>query len=166
MVIGRAAYDDGMLRITRTGRPPVLAISGDITEETHAGLVKTLHKLTAGRQEIQISLRDVVYCELAGLRTIIRLTGACSGADEPGGAKPVAARLVLRDVPQHIKTILEVLGWDSTPGLVIHEPGWPRTPELRADQLSMAARQPGWRTLPFAHPVIARRTAQDNRTRA
>lgn len=111
-----AAYDDGVLRITRTGGPAGLAIAGDIDEHTYAGLVETLGKVTGGHREIHIDLGGVAYCDLAGLRAIIRLT---DGGDHvhPG------PRLVLHQVPRQLKTLLQILGWDTTPGLVLPEPG-------------------------------------------
>ena len=48
------------------------------------------------------------YCDLAGLRAIIRLTGTAH-----------ARRVVLHDVPWRLQTVLRIVGWDSTPGLVI-----------------------------------------------
>jgi hypothetical protein len=31
-------------------------------------------------------------------------------------------RLILRDVPGHLTRVLQILGWDSTPGLVTNQP--------------------------------------------
>jgi ABC-type transporter Mla MlaB component len=115
-------YDNGVLRITRGGIPPVLAIAGEVDESTYSGLVGTLEKLVDGQAEVHASLAGVEYCDLAGLRAIVRLAGGCGGGR--GGR-----RLVLHDVPPELKTILQIMGWDATPGLVIDEPrqepsGW------------------------------------------
>ena len=117
MTISRPAYDDGVLRITCVGSPASLAIAGDIDEYTHAALVDTLRKLTDGLHEIHINLADVAYCDLAGLRAIILLTGGSANHDGGG------TRLVLHEVPGLVKTVLRILGWDTTPGLAIEEPG-------------------------------------------
>jgi anti-anti-sigma factor len=111
------AYDDGVLRITCTGSPASLAIAGDIDGYTYAALLDTLRRLTDGLHEIHINLAGVDYCDLAGLRAIILL--AAGGAHHDRGG----ARLVLHEVPGQLKTILQILGWDTTPGLVIEEPG-------------------------------------------
>ena len=116
VTISRPAYDDGVLRITCIGSPASLAIAGDIDEYTHAALVDTLRKLTDGLHEIHISLADVAYCDVAGLRAIILLAGG--RANQDGGT-----RLVLHEVPGLVKTVLRILGWDTTPGLAIEEPG-------------------------------------------
>jgi len=105
-------YDDGVLRISRMGIPAVLAIAGEIDESTYPGLVDTLGELADGPSETHINLAGVTYCDLTGLRAILRLTG--TGRDGQGdGAK----RLVLHEVPPHLRTIMQIMGWDTTPGL-------------------------------------------------
>ena len=142
---GRTAYDDGRLRITRAGRRPVLAIAGVINEHNRAGLVSALGKLTAGQREIHISMRDVISCELAGLRAIILLAGVNSEAGD------AARMVVLHEVPQHLTTILRILGWDCAPGLVIAEPSRPRKLTPPSDQAPMAGSRPAAR--PSRSPV-------------
>ena len=117
MITSRPAYDDGVLRISCIGSPDSLAIAGDIDGYTYAALLDTLRRLTDGLHEIHINLADVDYCDLAGLRAIILLAGGSANHDRGG------ARLVLHEVPGQLKTILQILGWDTTPGLIIEEPG-------------------------------------------
>jgi hypothetical protein len=141
------AYDDGILRISRTGSPPVVAIAGEIDESTYSGLVSTLEELVNGPGEAHVNLAGIRYCDLAGLRAIIGLAGPGSGGPGsggpdsagpdgggPGSAGPDSGgpgsggqdrsvtRLVLHEVPRHLKTVLEIVGWDTTPGLAIAEP--------------------------------------------
>jgi len=107
-----AVYDDGVLRVTRTGNPPHLAIAGDIDESTYSGLVGTLREFAEGRGELHVDLAGVEYCDLAGLRAIVDLAGS-------GGRN---RHVILHAVPPQLKTALSILGWDSTPGLAIDEP--------------------------------------------
>jgi ABC-type transporter Mla MlaB component len=100
-----AVYDDGVLRMTATRSLPGLAIAGEIDEGTYPALLRTLEDLP-GSADIHINLAGVEYCDLAGLRAIIRLAGR-------------GRRIVLHEVPQYLQTVLGILGWDSTPGLVI-----------------------------------------------
>ena len=116
MVTSQPAYDDGVLRITCIGSPASLAIAGDIDEYTCVALVDTLRKLTGGLHEIHINLAAVAYCDLAGLRAMILLAGGSANHHGRG------ARLVLQEVPEQLKTIVRILGWDATPGLAIEEP--------------------------------------------
>jgi anti-anti-sigma factor len=107
------------LRFTAAGNPPVLAIAGEIDEDTYPVLVRKLDELGGG--EIHISLAGVEFCDLAGLRAIIRLASA--SRDGPG------RRVVLHEVPPRLRTVLGIVGWDTTPGLVIDQP----TSALRPD---------------------------------
>jgi anti-anti-sigma regulatory factor len=124
MTTSQPAYDDGVLRITCIGSPASLAIAGEIDEYTHEALVDTLRNLTDGLHEIHINLADMAYCDLAGLRAIILLAG---GSTSHGGG---GTRLVLHEAPGYLKNILQILGWDTTPGLAIEEPGQRSAPAL------------------------------------
>jgi anti-anti-sigma factor len=107
-VMAHSAYDDGVLRMTPVGSPPGLAIAGEIDEDTYPALVGKLAEL-AGTAEIHLNLAGVKYCDLAGLRAIVRLAGAHG------------SRLVLHDLPPPLRTVLGIVGWDATPGLVIDQ---------------------------------------------
>jgi anti-anti-sigma factor len=106
----RSVYDDGVLQMTPVDSPPGLVIAGEIDEDTYSALIGKLEKL-AGAAEIHLDLSGVTYCDLAGLRAIIRMASPSSGGQ--------ARRLVLHGLPPQLRTVLEIVGWDSTPGLVI-----------------------------------------------
>jgi ABC-type transporter Mla MlaB component len=112
-----AVYDDGVLRITNTDDPPGLAIAGEIDESTYDGLIGALGKFTHGPAEVHFSLGGVSYCDLAGLRAIVCVTGAagCNGAGD-------GRRVVLHEVPPQLATVLRIVGWDATPGLALDQP--------------------------------------------
>jgi anti-anti-sigma regulatory factor len=112
---GHAMFDDGVLRITRSGRPPVVALVGEIDEATYPGLVSALDQAADGESEVHFDLAGVEYCDLAGLRAIICVTGV--GLDGRGGWR----RVVLHELSPKLQTVLRILGWDSTPGLTMDE---------------------------------------------
>lgn len=112
----RAIYDDGVLRITWAGSPPVLAIAGEIDESNYSGLAGTLDELADGHGEIHVNLADLAFCDLAGLRAILLLAGAGGGHDYSD------RRLVLHNVPRQLRRAMQIVGWDTAPGLVIEEP--------------------------------------------
>ena len=105
------AYDNGVLRITQTAAPSGLAITGEIDEATYPALVTSLHELAEGQQVLQLDLSGVSYCDLAGLRAIVRL----AVDDGPGPAR----RVLLLNVPQYIRVVLGITGWDTLPGLAL-----------------------------------------------
>ena len=123
----RPVYDDGVLRITSTSHPPGLAIEGEIDESTYPGLVQALQAIASGRAEIHLSLAGVSYCDLAGLRAIVGTTGADDG-EASGNGHDDSRRVVLHEVPAQLITVLQIVGWDSTPGLALDPPAYRITP--------------------------------------
>ncbi len=114
-----AVYDDGVLRITNTDDPPGLAIAGEIDESTYDGLIGALGKFAHGPGEVHVSMGGVSYCDLAGLRAIVCVTGADGGARGNGGG---TRRVVLHEVPAQLATVLRIVGWDAIPGLAVDQP--------------------------------------------
>jgi ABC-type transporter Mla MlaB component len=114
-------YDDGVLRITSTSHPPGLTIEGEIDESTYPGLVQALRASTSGQAEIHLSLGGVSYCDLAGLRAIVCATGA-DDCEASGNGHGDSRRVILHEVPAQLITVLQIVGWDSTPGLAL-DPG-------------------------------------------
>lgn len=76
----------------------------------------TLAEFTARPGEVHFDLAAVEYCDLAGLRAIVRLAAANG---HPAGT---TRRVILHAVPQQLKKVLSILGWDSTAGLAMNEP--------------------------------------------
>lgn len=111
-------YDDGVLRVTRADSPPIVLIAGEIDESNYSGLVGALDSLVAGHGEIHVNLAGVAFCDLAGLRAILRLA---EGGD--GGHDRRRRQLVLHEVPHQVKRVLQIMGWDGMPGLVLQETG-------------------------------------------
>jgi hypothetical protein len=91
-----------------------LVITGDIDEFTYPRLTAAIAGLADGGVDIHLHLAAVQYCDLAGLRALIRLgAGHDDRPDHAGG------RVILHGLPAHLKTVLHILGWDSMPGLVL-----------------------------------------------
>jgi anti-anti-sigma regulatory factor len=111
----QAMYDDGVLRITCSGRPPLVALAGEIDEATYPGLVGALAQVADGQREVHFDLGAVEYCDLAGLRAIVCVTGA--DRDGHGGWR----RVILHQLSPELQTVLQIIGWDSTPGLALNE---------------------------------------------
>jgi ABC-type transporter Mla MlaB component len=106
--------DDEALRVSSSGSPPWLVIAGEIDESTYPILLAGL-AAAEGYHEIRIDLSGVRYCDLAGLQRIVRLTGPSSASGRP------VRRVVLHAVPTWLAEILQILGWDTIPGLAVEE---------------------------------------------
>jgi ABC-type transporter Mla MlaB component len=108
-------YDDGVLRITRSGGSS-LALAGEADESNYRGLTAVLAAEAHGMAEVHLSLSGLAFCDLAGLRAILRLA-------RTGSADRDRRQLTLHDVPPQLAKVMRIVGWDTTPGLVIAPPG-------------------------------------------
>jgi anti-anti-sigma factor len=113
MVTSDSVSDDGVLRITRTVDPPGLAIAGEIDESTYPALLAALRELPHSPPEVHLDLADVSYCDLAGLRAIVRL----ASPDAAGGG--TVKQVVLHQVPESLRTVLHIVGWDAATQLTL-----------------------------------------------
>jgi len=101
-------YDDGALRITRLPGPGSgYALAGEIDEAAFPALARRLGEITADLDEVHLNLAALDYTDLAGLRVIVGLADT--------GRRGV----VLHQVPPHLRAILNIVGWDTAPGVVI-----------------------------------------------
>jgi ABC-type transporter Mla MlaB component len=106
--------DDEALRVSSSGSPPWLVIAGEIDESTYPILLAGLAAAEEYR-EIRIDLDGVRYCDLAGLRRIVRLAEPSSGSGHP------IRRVVLHAAPSWLAEILQILGWDTIPGIALEK---------------------------------------------
>ena len=105
--------DDGTLRITwRSGEPPIMVLAGEVDEASYPGLVAALTGAAAHYDEIHLDLAGLGYCDLAGLRAIVRL----ASPDVPRGA---VKQVVLHRVPDSVRTVLHIVGWDAAAQLTL-----------------------------------------------
>jgi ABC-type transporter Mla MlaB component len=111
------AYYDGILRIICAGSPQVVLIAGEIDESNYLGLVSTLDDLVDREGDVHVYLAELAYCDVAGLRAILRLARAGRGGEGHSGRS-----LFLDDVPHHLTMLLQILGWDSAPSPIMDEP--------------------------------------------
>jgi ABC-type transporter Mla MlaB component len=91
-----------------------LAVTGEIDESSFCFFTQALDALAEGSL-VRIDLAGVGYCDVAGLRLMVRLTRA----DDLNGDHESTRRVVLHGVASHLRAVLGVLGWDRTPGLVL-----------------------------------------------
>jgi anti-anti-sigma regulatory factor len=92
----------GSLRITWDARPPRVILAGDIDLTTHAALIASLAlaKAADGAGQVHIDMGGVNFCDVAGLRIILR------GGD---GQLPASAPAVLHNLPPHLGKLLRLI---------------------------------------------------------
>jgi ABC-type transporter Mla MlaB component len=111
------AYYDGVLRVICAGSPEVVLIAGELDASNYLGLVSALDDLVDREGDVHVNLAELTYCDVAGLRAILRLAGTGRNGEGHGGRC-----LFLDEVPQILTRLLQILGWDSTPGLIMNQP--------------------------------------------
>jgi anti-anti-sigma factor len=102
-----------VLRITQANGVPGLIIAGEIDESGYPLLLQSLASLNPHR-DVHIDLGGVEFCDLAGLRAIVCAT------EHPAGDAP-SGQLTLHAVPERLRRILQILGWEDMPGVVYTE---------------------------------------------
>ena len=115
---------DHALRITPASGVLGLVISGEIDESSYRRLVSGLGVLNP-RDDVHIDLSGVEFCDLAGLRAIVCVT-------EAGDSAP--RHLTLHAVPDRLRRILQILGWDEMPGVGFADERLPTGREQHAGQ--------------------------------
>ena len=70
--------------------------------------MEALSSIPRDNPRLHVDLSAVTFCDLAGLRAIVRLAGP-------------ATQVILHEVPKTLLIVMTILGWDQEPGLVISE---------------------------------------------
>ena len=109
---GDSDIEDQVLRITRTYQPYGLAIVGEIDAARHSVFLEALATLDADGKEVHLDLARLDFIDLGGLALI---------ADH---AVRNARRytIVLDHVPAQLRMVMEIVGWQVSPGLQLGEP--------------------------------------------
>jgi anti-anti-sigma regulatory factor len=104
-----AVFDDGVLTIVPLFAPPGLRLSGAIDESTLPGLVEALRDAADGSAHLCLDLSRLDFCDLDGLRTLIRANELSTVLDR---------QVILRSMPGCMELMMRVCGWDTAPGIV------------------------------------------------
>ncbi|GAA2434756.1 hypothetical protein GCM10010191_56620 [Actinomadura vinacea] len=102
-------FEDSVLRVVRTFKPPGLAFSGELDASRHAVLVQALATVmtSAGDQEVHLDLGGLGFIDLGALNILAQTAG------HPDNR----AALVLDRLSPQLRTVMETVGWHMLPGL-------------------------------------------------
>ena len=112
--MGQIVAGDGALRIDHAGN--LLRLAGDMDAATHAVLAAALDRVADQPADFHIDLAGVDFCDVASLRALVLLSHASHQNPDQLGR-----RVILHQPPAELKNLLQILGWDSTPGLMIDD---------------------------------------------
>lgn len=114
----RMLFDNGIFSIARRGDPVQFVLAGELDLPSVPYLTAALLGAACGSRVLHIDLADVYFCDLAALRAIIGL-----GQPSEDGQPPPARSVILHNVPVHIENVMRIVGWDTTPGLIMDTGG-------------------------------------------
>ncbi|MEW2356750.1 MEDS domain-containing protein [Spirillospora sp. NPDC029432] len=107
-VVPDPEFEDSVLRIVRTFRPPGLALAGELDASRHAVLLEALTTVAAGAgREVHLDLSRLRFIDLGALNILADTAAHASGR----GA------LVLDRMSPQLRTVVETVGWHMLPGL-------------------------------------------------
>lgn len=102
-------FDNGRLRIVRTADPPGLAFYGDIDAASLDAVAESLASLGPGAGDVEIDLSGVLFCDLGGIRAIVR------AAQDQGAGRT----LRVRGMPAQLQRAMQLVEWATLPNLVL-----------------------------------------------
>jgi hypothetical protein len=126
------AYYDGVPRVIWAGHPPAVVIAGEMDASRCSGLVSALEGLADHEGGVHVNLAELAFCDLPGLASYPPASPNWPGRRGSWRQAPGPARC-----SPYLRRMLEILGWDCTPGLIMNEP--PSKPRARP---GMASAQP------------------------
>jgi anti-anti-sigma factor len=109
-------YADKQLEIRRTHAPAGLSVSGAIDVFNVDAFAQTLASSIRGLGDLEIDLRYLEFCDVSGIRALVSAATTVQRG----------RRLVLTGLPQQLRTVMKLVGWNGLPGLVTtdqDEPG-------------------------------------------
>ncbi len=104
-------FDDPVLSITRTYRPPGLRLCGELDAARHTHFVEALNSLPPREEAIHLDLSELDFLSLSALRTMVEYT-------RRRGSR---GAVVLHRVAPEVRSTLEVVGMHRLPGIRLDE---------------------------------------------
>lgn len=112
-------YEDGLLRITRLFAPSALRLQGDVDASNINGLARVLaaeqrrlrerDRAAQPPEPLRLELSALDFMDVGGMRLLVRTAMTL----HQSGGRP----LVVAGLAPHLRRVMRVVGWDTTPGL-------------------------------------------------
>ncbi|MDF5755868.1 STAS domain-containing protein [Spongiactinospora sp. TRM90649] len=110
-------YEGALFRILSTPAPVGLRVEGEIdanSVESFLSALRAATRLVSG--DVVLDLGALTFVDLGGLRAIVEIAGELrqEGRD-----------LVLSPVAPHVRQLIQIIGWDTAPGVRLANDGAP-----------------------------------------
>jgi anti-anti-sigma factor len=102
-------YADKQLVVRRTFAPAGLTVTGAIDVFNVDAFAETLETSLVGQGDLKVDLHALEFCDVSGIRALV---AAARVVNE-------GRRLVLHGLPEQLRTVMTLVGWNDLPGLVI-----------------------------------------------
>lgn len=104
-------YRSSLLNVERIREPLGLRLAGDVDAFTVSVVAGALQTLRAEEGDIHLELSELQFMDVAGLELLVS-----TAQDLDDGRS-----LVLHALSPHLRRVMELVGWDTTPGLLLVE---------------------------------------------
>jgi anti-anti-sigma regulatory factor len=111
-VVPNPDFDDPVLSITRTYSPLGLQLRGELDGARHRPFAEALHNVTANGDAVHLDLSELAFMSLGALQ---EMTDYVRRRGRHG-------RIVLDHAPEHVRSLITVVGDHRLPGIELGEP--------------------------------------------
>ena len=109
-------HDGRRLRVVPTFNPRGLKVIGTVDDGTVAGLVQALNEAVRWPEPVlHLDLAELEFIDVAGIRAIVLLAGRLDAE----------RKLQINHLTPTLRKVMTIVGWDTSPGLRIGDPGEP-----------------------------------------
>ncbi|WP_229698641.1 STAS domain-containing protein [Wenjunlia tyrosinilytica] len=100
-------YESGLLKVARTRQPSGLLLVGDVDAFAVPVLESALRTLADTPGNIHLELSQLQFMDVSGLELVVSTARGMRDGRQ----------LVLHELSPHLRRVMALVGWDSTPGL-------------------------------------------------
>jgi anti-anti-sigma regulatory factor len=107
--LGGHVYADKQLVVLRTSSPDGISFAGEIDASNSHAVGTSIAAVATSDRDIHVEVSSLLFCDISGIRAFVT---AAEGL-------PKGRRLLLHGMPAQLETVIEVVGWNRIPALVV-----------------------------------------------
>jgi anti-anti-sigma regulatory factor len=106
---GGRVYADKQLVVVRTTSPDGLRFSGEIDASNSHAVGASITSAHLLERDLHVEIGNLLFCDISGIRAFVAAAEAM----------PKGRRLLLHGMPAQLETVINVVGWNRIPALVV-----------------------------------------------